>query len=195
MAYFEERPVVFSDLVRLIDVMDLRHALTIKCDWNHAAILQFYATYFFDEVGSLAWRTHQTTITITYEQWCEALGMPVLSDALFRIHGLNDEFEPMAIDKCMRCLMPMSEMPKDVTIIPNNSALFLPLYRQFHQCLLRTLVPKHGDKSMVRSFGIDFLVHVKATQDAFEDGLPTPRPIDVADFIWNEICGFSLQKN
>src|SRR3954467_10700834 len=71
MSYFERRPTVFHDLIRLIDAMGLRHALTLKQDWSHTAILQFYATCFFfgdalTGAATLTWRTHHQTITITY---------------------------------------------------------------------------------------------------------------------------------
>ena len=120
MAYFEKHSMVLSDLARQIHTMGLFHAFTLQWSWSQAAILQFYATCFFDGEGRLSWRTHHTTITISYAQWCEALGMPISSDDLFQIHNLNDEFEPMAIDKCMACLMPTSETPKDVKYAPKN---------------------------------------------------------------------------
>ena len=89
--------MVFYDIIRLIDAMGLHHALTLKQDWSHAAILQLHATCFFsgDAINgnaTLTWRTRHQTITITYDQWCEALGMPTRYDALYRIHSEHSEF-------------------------------------------------------------------------------------------------------
>jgi len=55
------------------------------------------------------------------------------------------------------------------------------------------MVPKHGDKAMVRSFAIDFMSAAKDAQDEIDKGNELP-PIDVADFLWHEVWPFSLQK-
>src|SRR4051812_26651361 len=100
MAYFEKHPAMFADMIRLVDALRLRHALTLKCDWRHDAILQFYATCTFGNDDHLSWRTHHHTICISYAQWCEALGMPVRSNSLYWIHSRS---ESMAIDSLMGC--------------------------------------------------------------------------------------------
>src|ERR1041385_329795 len=111
LEYFEQHPEKFGTLIRLVDAMGLRHALTLKCDWSHGAILQFYATCTFSIDDFLSLRTHQQTISISYNQWCEALGMPTRSDALYRIHSRSSEFESMSIDACMGCMMRPADIP------------------------------------------------------------------------------------
>src|ERR1041385_5656087 len=160
--------------------MGLRHALMLKCDWSHGVILQFYATCTFGIDEFLSWRTHQQTISIFYDQWCEALGMPTRSDALYRIHSLSSEFESMSIEACMGCMMRPANIPPGSNMAMNNSTNFQPHFLQLYQCLLRTLVPKHGDKAMEHSFAIDLMACAKGAFDQMELGHAS-RPIDVAD--------------
>lgn len=108
--------------------------------------------------------------------------MPDRSAGLYRIHRRTTDFERMPIAACMGCLMPTTAIPKGSNMAANNSSIFLPQYMQLYQFLLRTLVPKHGDKSMVRSFPINLMASTRAVFDSFELGL-VPRPIDVADFL------------
>src|SRR3954468_17856623 len=60
-------------------------------------------------------------------------------------------------------------------------------------CLLQIIVPKHGDKAMVRSFALNLMFYAKDVYNSFERG-PVPPPIDVAKFLWHEVCLFSIQK-
>lgn len=38
IAYFETHPKKFEGVVKKIDGMGLRHAMTLQCDWSEAAI-------------------------------------------------------------------------------------------------------------------------------------------------------------
>ena len=68
--FLRENPDMFpNDPVQIIDEMTLGPAMTFRCDWNEAIILQFYATYFFGPDNTLTWRTDDTTLTITYDRF------------------------------------------------------------------------------------------------------------------------------
>ena len=112
--------------------------------------------------------------------------MPTRFDALNRIHALNSKFMSMPLAACMVCLMPAPNIPKQNNQDANNSSNFLLRYSQLYLCLLQTLVPKHDDKSMVRSYTIDLTSMAKAVYDSFEFGTVLP-PIDVANFLWHEV--------
>ena len=68
--FLRDNPAFFpNNPVKIIDDMTLGPAMTFRCDWNEAAILQFYATCFFGPDNTLTWRTDDTTLTITYDRF------------------------------------------------------------------------------------------------------------------------------
>ena len=58
--YIEKNPTKFDGVLEKIEGMGLRRAMTLHCDWNEAAIRQFYATCFFHPDRLITWMTHHS---------------------------------------------------------------------------------------------------------------------------------------
>ena len=180
--FLRENPDMFpNNPVKIIDDMTLGPAMTFRCDWNEAAILQFYATCFFGPDNTLTWMTDNTTLSITYDRFVQILG---LSGVGHRIHSMDPEHKPKAIDACLPLVKPTSQLTKEELAYPlNEVSIFRAPYYILYQCVLRTLYPKKGDRSRAYNYCIDLMVrmHDKPTE-----------PLDTAHFIWHEIrlCSF-----
>ena len=180
--FLRENPDMFpNNPVKIIDDMTLGPAMTFRCDWNEAAILQFYATCFFGPDNTLTWMTDNTTLSITYDRFVQILG---LSGVGHCIHSMDPEYKPKGIDACLPLVKPTSQLTKEELAYPlNEVSIFRAPYYILYQCVLRTLYPKKGDRSRAYNYCIDLMVrmHDKPTE-----------PLDTAHFIWHEIrlCSF-----
>ena len=77
LKFLRDHPAMFpNNPVKIIDDMALGPAMTFRCDWNEAAILQFYATCFFGPDNTLTWMTDDTTLSITYDQFVHVATRP-----------------------------------------------------------------------------------------------------------------------
>ena len=184
--YIENNPTKFDGVLEKIEGMGLRRAMTLHCDWNEAAIRQFYATCFFHPDRSITWMTHHSQFTVSFEAFAAALGMPGSEASLFRIHEVNPKFEAMPISACGCLVMPTSQLStvqqsKEL----NDISIFRLKYRWLFQCILNSIAPKKGDRGMVRAYSIDLMYYSRKN--------PT-RPIDMADFLWHEIRMASCLK-
>ena len=162
--------------VKIIDDMTLGPAMTFRCDWNEAAILQFYGTCFFGPNNSLTWMTDDTMLSITYERFVQILG---LSGVGHKIHSLDPLHRPKGIDDCMPLVKPSTQLTAEERgYPPNEVSIFNSPYYILYQCVLHTLYPKKGDRSRARNYCIDLMVrmHDKPTE-----------PLDTSHYIWHEI--------
>lgn len=97
----------------------------MHCDWSEAAIRQFYATCFFHPDHSITWMTHHSEYTISYEDFATALGMPGTAAGRYRIHEVNEHFEPMPVAACGCRLISSSTMIKEqAKKEPSNTTIF-----------------------------------------------------------------------
>jgi hypothetical protein len=186
MAYIESNPTKFEGVLEKINGMGLRHAMSLHCDWNEAAIRQFYATCFFHPDRSITWMTHHSQFTITFEEFAAALGMPGPEANLYRIHEVNSKFEAMPISACGCLVMSTSRMTQEQKEKElNDISIFRPKYKWLFQCVLNSIAPKKGDRGMVRAYSIDLMYYSQKAPN---------RPIDMADFLWHEIRMACFQK-
>ena len=112
-----DHPAMFPDnTVKIIDDMNLGQAMTFKCDWYEAAILQFYATCFFGPDNTLTWMTDDTVLSITYDRFVQILGF---SGVGHHMNSMDPRYRPKGIDACVALLKPISELtPENVNIHP-----------------------------------------------------------------------------
>jgi hypothetical protein len=177
--YIEKNPTKFEGVMEKIVGMGLRRAMSLHCDWNEAAIRQFYATCFFHPDRSITWMTHHSQFTVSFEEFAAALGMPGPVASLFRIHEVNPKFEAMPISACACLAMPPSQLSSvQQSKELNDISIFRLKYRWLFQCILNSIAPKKGDRGMVRAYSIDLMYYSRKAPD---------RPIDMADFLWHEI--------
>lgn len=177
LPYMRAHPELFPDnTVKIIHDMTLGPAMTFKCDWNEAAILQFYATCFFGPDHTLTWMTDNVVMSITYDRFVQLLGF---SGVGHRIHSLDPQHKPKGIDACLPLVKPTSLLTEEeLEYPPNEVSIFKAPYHILYQCVLRTLYPKKGDRSRARSYCIDLMVRMHDE--------PT-EPLDTAHYIWHEI--------
>ena len=122
-----DHPAMFPDnTVKIIDDMTLVQAMTFKCDWNEAAILQFYATCFFGPDNTLTWMTDDIVLSITYDRFVQFLGF---SGVGHHIHSMDPHYRPKGIDAFMSLLKPISELtPEEREYPPNEVSIFRSPY-------------------------------------------------------------------
>mgnify|MGYP005831464569 FL=1 len=175
--FLRENPDMFpNNSVKIIDDMTLGPAMTFRCDWNEAAILQFYVTCFFGPDNTLTWMTDNTTMSITYDRFVQVLG---LSGVGHRIHSMDPEHKPKTIEACLPLVKPTAQLSKAELECPlNEVSIFRAPYYILYQCVHRTDYLKKGERSRAYNYCIDLMVHMHDK--------PT-EPLDTAHFIWHEI--------
>ena len=149
-----DHPAMSPDnAVKIIDDMTLGPAMNFRCDWNEAAILQFYATCFFGPSNTLTWMTDDTMLSITYERFVPILGF---SGVGHQIHSLDPLHKPKGFGDCMPLVKPTTQLtPEERGYPPSEVSIFRSPYYILYQCVLRPLYPKKGDRSKARNYYID----------------------------------------
>jgi len=179
LAFIRSHSSHFPGVVDIIDSMGLTQAFGFKRDWNQTAILQFYATCYFQN-REVTWMTGDHQYTATFRQFAEALGF---RSSGTRIHVNNNKEKPKGINDCL-CFVESGLEGDDCKRKPNDVSIWQQPYHFLYQCVLRTLYPKSGDKTHCSSTAIS-LMYLMAL---------TPRSrLDVPHFLWHEIRMASLQ--
>lgn len=126
--------------------------------------------------------TDDIILRATYDQFADVLGLPGRACTHFQIHEANPCHEPMPITAGM----PLMKRALEKGELPNTVSIFQHKYEFLFKCVLSSLVPKVGDCGTVQNYCIDLMarMHTKGNE-----------PIDVVDFLWNEIRLASTKKS
>ena len=169
----------FPGVMEIVDSMGLNQAFGFQCDWNSAAILQFYATCFFHN-REVTWMTGEARYTTSFSGVLQALGF---RSSGYRIHSANQKDKPKGINDCLRFVASGLESD-DRKRKPNDISIWKQPYQFLYQCVLRTMYPKSRDKTHCSSSAITLM---SLMQEASQQWL------DIPHYLWHEIRMASLQ--
>src|ERR1041385_8024897 len=156
LAFIRNHSSRFPGVVDIIDSMGLTHIFGLRRDWNQTAILQFYATFLFQN-QEVTWMTGEHRYTASFTQFAHALG---LRSSGHRIHV--DTEKPKGIDDCL-CFVKSGLKGDDCKRKPNDVSIWRQPYHFLYQCVLRTLYPKSGDKTHCSSTAISLMYLMAAS--------------------------------
>ena len=126
--------------------------------------------------------THHSRFTVT---WSLLLPWAYLTLRLIFIGSMR------SIQSLKPCLCGCLAMPASQPATEQKGKelddifIFCPKYRWLFQCILNSIAPKKGDHGMVWAYSIDLMYYSRKAP---------ARPIDMADFLWHEICMASCLK-
>ena len=88
----------FAEAYDVLDQLGLLPLMTIKCDYNHQLILQFYSTLVMcgDDQGTLKWMSGTEFCQSSWSRFAELLGYPIGEG--YRIHHAANHDKNLLVD-------------------------------------------------------------------------------------------------
>jgi hypothetical protein len=176
----EQQDPIFNQVIATCESLHIKRIMGFHYDWNIEVIAQFYATLFFEEVGSVRamhWMTESKSYHITYDDFATRFSFGQADKKRSQIHLHN----PLGENEIKFMYAPGQE--GNVGII-NGLYTF---YSVLNIIFRKTTCPRDGDPTNISHYAKNLLANMR-------DGAPS---FSVIDYIWEEIKGISLnpQKN
>ena len=110
LEHIRMHPAKYPGAIELIEASGLAAPFAFHCDYNAAAIHQFYATCHFGSDNTVTWMTSDVRLKATYATFVAALGFP---HSGYKIHKDDPNHAPKTIDVCGHLIKPLRELDAD----------------------------------------------------------------------------------
>ncbi|KAI5021703.1 hypothetical protein ZWY2020_058433 [Hordeum vulgare] len=137
-------PAKYPGAIELIESSGLAAPFAFHCDYNAAAIHQFYATCHFGSDNTVSWITSDVRFKATYATFVAALGFP---NSGYKIHKDDPNHAPKTIDVCGHLLKPLRELDADERLKDLNQC------SQTHDVVSRLVSSQNALKARLRASG------------------------------------------
>jgi len=184
-AHLERQQSYFGGAIAVVDALGLRALMEIPCNYSIHMVHQFYATVVFDKTPArgMTWMSGNQKLSANFHDFADALEFDGHRYGFSRNNkasGKRMHIQGAAYDK-----NEMRDLYDDNGLIGSTKGL-LPTYDILLRMFRHSIAPSGGNNDEIRGGLVNLMVYAHEVLME-DDPEPNSFPIDVMDFIFNEM--------